>query len=378
MINTPAILHGKILIVDDLPANVLLLTNILREAGYDSVESTMNPGEVCELHRKQHYDLILLDLKMPGMDGFQVMEGLKEIEQDSYLPVLVITAQPGHRLHALEAGAKDFISKPFLVAEVLARVHNMLEVRMLHAKTKHYSEELEQKVAEVEASRDLISQQKQEVKRLYDELVEEHKRSLELSAQPGVMVGVGKEERLATPWYRSMRMRHPWLQFNLFTSLLGGGTVLLFHDTINRLLILAVFVPILISQTSNTGGQTLAITLRGLALGDLKAGKEKTLILKEALLGLLNGILVGLVAAMAMYAAATLLHLPIAPVLSLVVFLAMTGSCVVSGMFGAAVPLILKKFGADPATASSIVLTTVTDVVALMLLFGLAKLLVTY
>ena len=376
MINSPSILHGKILIVDDLQANVLLLTNILRQAGYDSITSTMNPGEVCELHRNEHYDLILLDLKMPGMDGYQVMEGLQEIEKDGYLPVLVITAQPAERLHALQAGAKDFISKPFLVAEVLARVHNMLVVRMLHAKAKQYGEELEQKVAEIETSHDLISQQKQEVKRLYDELVVEHKRSLELSAQPGVMVGVDKEERLATPWYRSMRIRHPWLQFNLFTSLLGGGTVLLFHDTINRLLILAVFVPILISQTSNTGGQTLAITLRGLALGDLKAGKEKALLLKEALLGLLNGILVGMVAAMAMYVAATLLDLTIAPILSLVVFLAMTGSCVVSGVFGAAVPLILKKFGADPATASSIVLTTVTDVVALMLLFGLAMLLV--
>ena len=376
MINSPSILHGKILIVDDLQANVLLLTNILRQAGYDAITSTMNPGEVCELHRNEHFDLILLDLKMPGMDGYQVMEGLQEIEKDGYLPVLVITAQPAERLHALQAGAKDFISKPFLVAEVLARVHNMLVVRMLHAKAKLYSEELEQKVAEIETSRDLINQQKQEVKRLYDDLVEEHKRSLELSAQPGIMVGVDKEERLATPWYRSMRIRHPWLQFNLFTSLLGGGTVLLFHDTINRLLILAVFVPILISQTSNTGGQTLAITLRGLALGDLKAGKEKALLLKEALLGLLNGILVGMVAAMAMYVAATLLDLTIAPILSLVVFLAMTGSCVVSGVFGAAVPLILKKFGADPATASSIVLTTVTDVVALMLLFGLAMLLV--
>jgi magnesium transporter len=191
-----------------------------------------------------------------------------------------------------------------------------------------------------------------------------------------VMVGVEKEERLSTPWPRSMRLRHPWLQFNLFTSLTGGGMVLLFHDTINRLLILAVFVPILISQTNNTGGQTLAITLRGLALGDLKAGNEKALIIKEALLGLLNGVLVGLVAAIAMYAAATLMHLPIAPILSLVVFLAMTGSCVFSSISGAIVPLALKKFGADPATASSIVLNTVGGVAALLLLFGLATVMV--
>ena len=152
---------------------------------------------------------------------------------------------------------------------------------------------------------------------------------------------------------------------------------MLFHDTINRLLVLAVFVPILISQTTNTGGQVLAITLRGLTLGDLKAGKEKSLIFKEALLGLLNGVLVGLVAATAMYAAATLMHLSVAPVLSAVVFLTMTGSCVISGIFGATVPLVLKKLGADPATASSIVLTTVTDVAALIVLFGLATIMVT-
>jgi DNA-binding response OmpR family regulator/cation transporter-like permease len=376
MISSTDILHGKILIVDDLEANVQLLESMLRAAGYVSITSTRDPGKVYELHRKNLYDLILLDIKMPGKDGFQVMEELRKVEPDGYLPVLVITAQPGHRLRALEAGAKDFISKPFVLAEVLARVHNMLEVRLLHAKTKSYSKALEQKVGEMESSRDLISRQSAEVKLLYDKLVAEHQRSIELSAQPGIMVGVEKEERLATPWYRSLRLRHPWLQFNLLTSLLGGGMVLLFHDTINRLLILAVFVPILISQTSNTGGQTLAITLRGLALGDLKAGKEKALILKEALLGLLNGIFVGLVAAMAMYAAASLLHLTIAPILSAVVFLAMTGSCVISGISGAIVPLALKKFGADPATASSIVLTTVTDVAALLLLFGLATIMV--
>lgn len=373
---SPVILHGKILIVDDLQANIFLLEQMLTRAGYTSITSTMEPDKVCGLHRKNLYDLIILDLKMPGMDGFQVMNELKKIEPDDYLPVLVITAQPGHKLHALEAGAKDFISKPYVLAEVLARVHNMLEVRILHMAAKNYSKALEQKVEEVEASRNLISRQSDEVKRLYDELVAEQKRSVELSAQPGVMVGVGKEENINTPWYRSMRLRHPWLQFNLLTSLLGGGTVLLFHDTINRLMILAVFVPILISQTTNTGGQTLAITLRGLNLGQLKASNEKALVRKEALLGLLNGLLVGLVAALAMYAAASLMELPIAPILSLVVFLAMTGSCVVSGVFGALVPLVLKKFGADPATASSIVLTTVTDVVALLLLFGLAMMLV--
>jgi CheY-like chemotaxis protein/cation transporter-like permease len=376
MINTTDILNAKILIVDDLEANILLLERMLRSAGYIAITSTMDPLKVCELHRNNRYDLILLDLKMPGMNGFQVMEGLKEIEPEGYLPVLVVTAQPGHKLHALQAGAKDFISKPFELSEVLARVHNMLEVRLLHKEAQSYGEVLEQKIEEVETSRDLIREKSDEVKRLYDELVAEHKRSIELSAQPGVMVGVGKEERLSTPWLRSFRLRHPWLQVNLLTSLTGGGMVLIFHDTINRLLILAVFVPVLISQSSNTGGQTLAITLRGLALGELKAGHEKALLIKEALLGLLNGVLVGLVAATAMYAAATLMHLSIAPILSVVVFLAMAASCVISGILGAIVPLTLKKFGADPATAASIVLTTVTDIAALLLLFGLATIMV--
>jgi adenylate cyclase len=150
MVNSSDIFQGKILIVDDKQANVRLLEGMLRGAGYISVASTMNPREVCELHRNNRYDLILLDLQMPGMDGFQVMEGLKEIETGSYLPVLVITAQPDHKLRALKAGAKDFVSKPFDLAEVLIRVYNMLEVRLLHLETKRLYERVvaEQKVSE--------------------------------------------------------------------------------------------------------------------------------------------------------------------------------------------------------------------------------------
>jgi putative two-component system response regulator len=148
MISTADILHGKVLIVDDQEVNIILLERMLGGAGYVSVTSTMDPGKVCELHLKNRFDLILLDLQMPGMDGFQVMEGLKEIEPDGYLPVLVITAQPGHKLRALQAGAKDFISKPFELAEVLARVHNMLEVRLLQKKLHEYNDVLEQRVRE--------------------------------------------------------------------------------------------------------------------------------------------------------------------------------------------------------------------------------------
>src|SRR5580700_7029585 len=122
MINSSDIFNAGILIVDDQEVNVSLLEQLLRDAGYVSVTSTRDPHEVRELYRKNRYSLILLDLLMPGLDGFQVMEGLKEIETDGYLPVLVITAQPAHKLRALEVGAKDFVSKPFDLAELRARV----------------------------------------------------------------------------------------------------------------------------------------------------------------------------------------------------------------------------------------------------------------
>jgi two-component system cell cycle response regulator len=143
MISSPDVLHGKILIVDDQEVNVLLLEQMLQAAGYTSVTSTTDPFDVCKLHLKNHYDLILLDLLMPGMDGFQVMEELKKIDPNGYLPVLVITAQPGHKLHALKTGAKDFVTKPFDLNEVLARVHNMLEVRLLHEAARNHGKMLE-------------------------------------------------------------------------------------------------------------------------------------------------------------------------------------------------------------------------------------------
>ena len=144
--NDSDVLGGKLLIVDDQAVNVLLLERMLGGAGYSSIASTTDPAEVCALHLKNHYDLILLDLQMPLMDGFQVMEGLKAIEPDGYLPVLVVTAQPGHKLRALQAGAKDFISKPFELPEVLARVRNMLEVRLLHQRLHASNDLLEQRV----------------------------------------------------------------------------------------------------------------------------------------------------------------------------------------------------------------------------------------
>jgi len=143
MLSTADFLNAGILIVDDQEANVRLLEQMLSNAGYSRVTSTRDPHAVCALHRDNHYDLILLDLRMPGMDGFQVMESLKEIETDGYLPVLAVTAQPSHKLRALQSGAKDFVSKPFDLAEVLMRVHNMLEVRLLHEAARNYGKMLE-------------------------------------------------------------------------------------------------------------------------------------------------------------------------------------------------------------------------------------------
>jgi PAS domain S-box-containing protein len=148
MIAPGEILAARILIVDDQQANVDLLGRLLGEAGYTHVESTKDPTEVCARHRRRAYDLILLDLQMPGMDGFAVMEALKTNDGDAYLPVLVLTAQPGHKLRALQAGAKDFISKPFDLVEARTRIHNMLEVRMLYRKLQAYSRDLEREVAQ--------------------------------------------------------------------------------------------------------------------------------------------------------------------------------------------------------------------------------------
>lgn len=141
-------LNASILIVDDQQSNVALLESLLEDSGYTNVSSTMNPVEVAPLYRKHQYDLILLDLQMPELDGFQVMECLKANIENDYLPVIVLTAQPGHKLRALQTGAKDFVSKPFDIIEVKTRIHNMLEVRLLYKKLENYNKILEEKVQE--------------------------------------------------------------------------------------------------------------------------------------------------------------------------------------------------------------------------------------
>lgn len=148
MLEVNEILAARILIVDDQEANVMLLEQMLRNGGYTNVTATQDPTTVLALHQQHRYDLILLDLQMPVMDGFEVLEVLKTVEPGGYLPVLVITAQPGHKLQALKAGAKDFVSKPFDLVEVQTRIHNMLEVRLLYRRLNNYSKQLEQTVLE--------------------------------------------------------------------------------------------------------------------------------------------------------------------------------------------------------------------------------------
>ena len=201
-------------------------------------------------------------------------------------------------------------------------------------------------------------------------------QAYEISAQAGRMVGVDKEERLTTPWLRSLKFRHPWLQLNLLTAFIAAAVVGLFQDTIDKIVILAAFLPVLAGQSGNTGCQALAVALRGMTLGELQPGREKALVFKEALLGLLNGMLVGVTAGLGMYFAARAQSHPAATTLAFIVFCAMIGSCVISGISGALIPLTLRRVGADPATASSIFLTTATDVASMGIFLTLATILV--
>jgi magnesium transporter len=200
--------------------------------------------------------------------------------------------------------------------------------------------------------------------------------AFEITAQPGAMVGVEKEERIATPLKQSFRFRNPWLLINLLTAFAAGGVVAVFQGTVDRLVILATFLPVLAGQSGNTGCQALAVTVRGITLGDVKAGGGKMLMSKEALLGLANGAVTGLMCGIAMYLLALFQHSTHALMLGFVVFVAMVGSCAVSGISGALVPLALRRLGADPATASSIIVTTATDVTSMGLLLALATVLV--
>ena len=197
-------------------------------------------------------------------------------------------------------------------------------------------------------------------------------QAFEISAQSGLMVGVDSEERLLSPWRRSLGLRHPWLQVNLLTSLVVGFIISLFNGTLSHLVILTAFLPILSSIAGNSGSQALAVTLRGIALNEYRPGVAGPLLRKELLLGALNGLIIGLVSAAVMYAYGFSQHAGHPMLMALVVALAMIGACFSGGFAGVAVPSALRRFGADPATASSIFLTTITDIVGFSLFLGLA------
>lgn len=197
-------------------------------------------------------------------------------------------------------------------------------------------------------------------------------QAFEISAQAGAMVGVEKEERLATPLMRSFKFRHPWLQINLLTVFVSAAVVGVFKDTINSVVVLAMFLPVLGGQSGNLGCQSMAVLLRGMTLGELRGAKIAGLIGKEAVLGLMNGLITGALAGIAMFIVASREHGAQPPwVLAVITMVAMAFSCMIAGIAGTAIPLVLKRLGADPATASSIFLTTITDVVSMGTFLGL-------
>ncbi len=203
------------------------------------------------------------------------------------------------------------------------------------------------------------------------------RRNYQLTALPANMMGVEKVEQVNTPWLTCLRYRHPWLQLNLLTALMAGAVVGVFEDTIARVVVLAAFLPVLAGQSGNTGCQALAVTLRSMTLKELKPGMGKKLIAKEAMLGLSNGLLVGITAGATMFFYATIMGATSPMVLAVVVALSMIGACIVSGIIGVMVPLTLERAGADPVTASTIFLTTATDILSIGFLLALATVMLT-
>jgi magnesium transporter len=297
-----------------------------------------------------------------------VTETLREIVKKRMVVYIFVTEPDGHLVglvafrellfaHPDQKLSEIMIQRPFALRPETELVDAMRDVV-----TRHYPV-----YPVVDADSHLLGMVRGQV--LFEQ------QAYEISAQAGSMVGVEKEERLATPWTRSFKFRHPWLQLNLFTAFIAATVVGFFEDTINQIVLLAVFLPVLAGQSGNTGCQALAVTLRGMTLGELRALRPATLVLKEAWLGLANGLLVGLVAGAGMWYYAHAQHNPQAPYLAMIVVVAMAGSCVMSGVAGVLIPVTLRRLGADPATASSIFLTTATDVVSMGTFLGLATLL---
>jgi magnesium transporter len=198
--------------------------------------------------------------------------------------------------------------------------------------------------------------------------------ALDVSSQAQKSVGVSGEERPATRWPLSLRFRHPWLQLNLLTAFGVAAVVGAFQSVVEQVVILALFIPVVGGQTANTGHQTLAVTLRGLTLGELLPGSQRALYRKEIWLGFVNGVLTGVVAGLGMFVAAWFQKDERALMLGLVVGGALAVACTLGGVCGALIPLGLKKLGFDPVAASAIFLTTATDIISMSCFLGLATL----
>ena len=235
MLEASEILNASILIVDDQEANVMLLEQMLRNGGYTNITTTQLPTEVLGLHQQHRYDLILLDLQMPVMDGFEVIEALKVVEPGGYLPVLVITAQPGHKLQALKAGAKDFVSKPFDMVEVQTRIHNMLEVRLLYRRLANYNRQLEQTVLERTAELRASEARFQRFTELSSDWYWEQDAEGNMTRFSGPvaeMLGIGSSEGAEGGWNADERAqldaniasRRPFLDF-LYTRTRANGDI---------------------------------------------------------------------------------------------------------------------------------------------------------
>ncbi len=195
--------------------------------------------------------------------------------------------------------------------------------------------------------------------------------AIKISAQSGLMVGASPEEGIDSSYIKGIKLRGPWLLINLVTAFVAGGVVGYFQDTIDQIVLLAMFLPILAGQSGNTGAQALAVLIREMTLGEVESKITKQLY-KESIMGLVHGFVTGGICAIVMYWLATQQNNPHAFALAIIILISMVASCIISGLMGAFVPVTLKKFGADPAAASSIFLTTGTDVVSMGVMLFLA------
>jgi magnesium transporter len=295
----------------------------------------------------------------------QVVEALREVVAKAFVTYVFVTESDGRMVgvvafrELLFAGRDQALSAVMVKQPFALRPEMNLVDAMREVVTRHYPA-----YPVCDGDNRLVGSVRGQV--LFEQ------QAFEISAQAGAMVGVEKEERLSTPWTRSFKFRHPWLQLNLLTAFLAAGVVGYYQDAIDKIVLLAVFLPVLSGQCSNSGCQALAVTLRGMTLGELKPGDGWRLIGKEALLGWWNGLLVGIVAGAALYVMAWAQNNPDALTLAGICVVAMAVSCVLSGIAGAAIPLGLKRVGADPATASGIFLTTATDIVSMGAFLGMA------